>query len=316
MSIVVTGGTGFVGTRLLTHLVSEFSVTCLALNKPEIPVAGVRYLNCDLTDYGTLDAALGAPEIVIHLAALNNVQDSMNRPLAYFETNLRATVNLLEASRTRQVTKVLLASTAALYQAKGHSPIPETTKLAAANPYTATKYGAEFWARIYRVNFGLPVLTLRLFNVYGPGQISAAVIPKIIYQTMTGSKLTLGNVDARRDFVFVDDVASMIKKASKTPWPCSRDEMFAVNVGSGRSHSIREVAHAVAELLGKDMTLQADIDTRSKAADSQYLEADVRKASALFGWRPSHDLKSGLTKTIAWYQDHFEQLERVFRHHE
>lgn len=316
MSIVVTGGTGFIGTRLLIQLASKFPVTCLALGEPVTPVAGVRYLSCDLTDFDKLNAALGSPQIVVHLAALNDVQDSLHRPLAYFEANLRATVNLLEASRVRGVKKVLLTSTAALYQTKGSSSLPETTRTAAANPYTASKYCVELWARIYRVNFGLPVLTFRLFNVYGPGQLNRAVIPKIIYQTMTGNELTLGNVDARRDFVYVGDVAAVITKAVERPWPGGHRTSFAVNVGSGHSHSIKEVASTVAELLGKNTTLQANIGTRPKATENQYLEADVRKASKLFDWRPDHDLKSGLKETVTWYRDHFEQLEKVFRNHD
>jgi len=309
LTIVVTGGTGFIGSRLLARLNARDNVKCIALDTPSIRVPGIAYEQCDLQDYSRLASLLGTPRAVVHLAAMNDARDSLIRPMAYFDANVRSTACLLEACRVHAVKRVVFASTAALYRPADTLPIGESSSVRSDNPYAASKRAAELWAETYQSNFGLQTCTLRLFNVYGPGQLTQAVIPKILYQLMGGQQLTLGNVDARRDFVFVDDVISAIERAIEAPWHA---ELGLINVGAGTSHSIREVAETAARLLGREPAVRENTEHRPVAAEVDFLQADIGRAAKRLGWRPEVDLQGGLEKTIAWYRERFSMLEKTF----
>jgi dTDP-glucose 4,6-dehydratase len=240
---------------------------------------------------------------MLHLAALVAIPFSYYSPDAYVETNVRGTLNVLQAARDLGVERVVTTSTSEVYGTAQVIPITEDHPLKAQSPYAATKIAADQLALSFHHSFGLPVAILRPFNTYGPRQSARAVIPTIICQLAVGHRVVkLGALHPTRDFTFVEDTARGFIQAAS----CDRVVGRVTNIGSGFEISIGETAVQIARLMGVNTEIVTeDKRLRPVAGEVERLLAGVEIARSLFNWNPEHGGRDGflqgLGKTVAWF---------------
>jgi dTDP-glucose 4,6-dehydratase len=259
----------------------------------------------DIRDpHGVRDAMRGCG-VVLHLAALIAIPFSYHSPDAYVDTNVRGTLNVLQAARDLGVDKVVCASTSEVYGTARFVPITEEHPLNAQSPYAATKTAADQLALSFHQSFGLPVAVLRPFNTYGPRQSARAVIPTVIGQIASGQrKVRLGALHPTRDFTYVGDTARGFIQAAECPSTIGR----VTNIGSGFEISIGDTVALIAKVMGADVEIVTDRERmRPAASEVERLFAGVKAAEDLFGWKPEHSgregFAKGLGKTADWFRD-------------
>jgi dTDP-glucose 4,6-dehydratase len=315
--ILVTGADGFIGSHLVETLVREgYAVRAFVfynsfnrqgwLDHADEDVAGhFEVVAGDVRDPHGVREAMRGCDIVLHLAALIGIPFSYHSPDAYLETNVRGTLNVLQAARHFDVTRVICTSTSEVYGTARSVPITEDHPLNAQSPYAATKIAADQLALSFHRSFNLPIAILRPFNTYGPRQSARAVIPSIIGQINAGQrKVRLGALHTTRDFSFVDDIVQGFLQIAN----CAEAIGKVTNIGSGFEISIGDAAALIAETMGAEIQVITDPD-RLRPANSEVerLLAATDKAACMFGWKPQYagcdGFKRGLLKTINWFCD-------------
>lgn len=317
--ILVTGADGFIGSHLTETLVrSGFEVRAFVLYNsfnswgwldycpPDI---GGRFevFSGDIRDpYGVKDAMRGC-DVVLHLAALIAIPFSYHSPSTYVDTNVKGTLNVLQAARELGVSQVIHTSTSEVYGTARFVPITEEHPLQGQSPYSATKIGADHLALSFFSSFGLPVTIARPFNTYGPRQSARAVIPSIIVQlahTRGARPIKLGSLQPTRDFNFVSDTVDGFMSLIGAKGVAG--EVF--NFGSNFEISIRDTATMIAEEMKIPLEIESE-PTRLRPENSEVerLWADNQKARKRLGWAPNYagrdGLKHGLKETVAWFLD-------------
>ena len=258
----------------------------------------------DIRDSVSVMQAMRGCDTVLHLAALIAIPYSYQAPESYVDTNVRGTLNVVQAARELGTAKVVHTSTSEVYGTARIVPITEEHPLQAQSPYAATKIAADQLALSFHRSFGTPVAVVRPFNTYGPRQSARAVMPTVISQLMAGNRVALGALHPTRDFNFVaDTVAGMIAAAES---PNSVGEV--INLGTGFEISIGDTARLIASLMNKEIELVDDSSRyRPAASEVERLLADNTKAQRLLGWQPAFagidGLKRGLLQTIEWFGD-------------
>jgi dTDP-glucose 4,6-dehydratase len=240
-------------------------------------------------------------EIVFHLAALIGIPYSYHSPDVYVDTNVKGTLNVLQAARQLGISKIIHTSTSEVYGTAQFVPITESHPVNPQSPYAATKAGADFLALTFYRSFGIPVTVVRPFNTYGPRQSARAIIPTIITQVLAGKKvLDLGSLTPTRDLNFVKDTAQgFIKAALSDNAPGE-----VVNLGSNYEISIGDLVQKIAGLLGSKITVNSKTERiRPEKSEVERLWADNAKAKELFDWSPRYLLDQGLEETIAWFRN-------------
>jgi NAD dependent epimerase/dehydratase len=315
--VLVTGADGFIGSHLVEHLVrSGRRVRAMALynafdsrgwlDHVDSAVAGqFEVVNGDVRDPSSMRSAVRGCGSVLHLAALIGIPYSYQAPLSYLETNVRGTLNVLEAALAEGVSRVVQTSTSEVYGTAQFVPITELHPLNAQSPYAASKIAADQLALSFHASFGLQVAVLRPFNTFGPRQSLRAVIPAIITQLARGERtLRLGVLHPTRDFNFVADVVSAFASALSAPGAVGQ----VLNVGSGFEIGIGELA----QLIGSEMQVSFELiseETRLRPPTSEVerLLAANERAREVLGWQPKHagaeGLKYGLRSTIEWFRE-------------
>ena len=259
----------------------------------------------DIRDPHGVRTAMKGCDAVLHLAALIAIPYSYHSPDTYVETNVKGTLNVVQAARDLDVAKVVHTSTSEVYGTARFVPITEEHPLQGQSPYSASKIGADQIAMSFFASFSTPVTIIRPFNTYGPRQSARAVIPTIITQIANGKRqIRLGALHPTRDFSFVTDtVAAFIAVLGS-----DQGVGQVINIGSGFEISIRDTAHAIAEIMGAKVELVAD-DQRIRPPNSEVerLWASTEKARELTGWKPRYGgldgLRRGLGETITWFAD-------------
>lgn len=300
MKVVVTGGAGFIGTRLMMHLRQQPWITSVLGLDSNGYGAGV--IKADVRDAAAVDQAVKRAHAVVHLAALISAPDSLNRPTEYMDVNSQGTAVVAEACR-RHGAHLVLASSAAVYGA-ADTPVAENAPYHPNTPYAASKMAAEAIVRGLQTDGGLSATVLRLFNVYGPGQNAdhpyASVVPKFISAALVGEPMILyRRGGATRDFVHVDDVAELIGQVIKN----RVESLGPFNVGTGVETPIGELARLVTEQATAHGASRWEIQEAENArpGDVWYSGADTTRTGRLFpGWQP-RPLASGLAETYEWY---------------
>jgi nucleoside-diphosphate-sugar epimerase len=234
--------------------------------------------------------------LVLHLAGKNSAPQSLVEPYETFDLNVGGTAALLEACRIHPApVTVAVMSTAAVCEAPtGSGAISESAPLGPASPYAASKACAETLVFSYHRSLGVPGIVARLFNVYGPGQLSDAVIPSIIRQMLDGGDLRLGNTAAVRDFIFVDDAVDAFLSLGAAKASAGK----AVNIGTGRGASIAEVVEILRRITGFAGKVIVD-QARLRPRDADAIVADTSRLRELTGWAPATDLERGLAAAVA-----------------
>jgi len=243
--------------------------------------------------------------VVLHLAALIGIPYSYHSPNTYVDTNIKGTLNVLQAARDLAVDQVIHTSTSEVYGSAKFVPITELHPLEGQSPYSASKIGADQMALAFHRSFGTPVTVIRPFNTYGPRQSARAVIPTVITQ-LTGSRgpVRLGSLDPTRDFSFVSDTVGGFVSA------IGNGNTFGqvINLGSGFEVSIAETVEMIAKVMGvtTDVLTQEE-RVRPPLSEVDRLWADNSKARKLLGWQPTYGgiegFKRGLEETVAWFSE-------------
>ena len=254
----------------------------------------------DITDGGSVSAAMQGRDVVFHLAALIAIPYSYSAPLSYVQTNIVGTLNVLEAARRLGTSRVIQTSTSEVYGTAQFVPISETHPLQGQSPYSASKIGADKLAESYFRSFELPVVTVRPFNTYGPRQSARAVLPTIITQCLAGKTVRLGSLTPTRDLNFVSDTAAGFMACAAHPDAVGR----TLNIGSGREISVGDLAQLTASLIGADVRIECeDQRLRPPGSEVERLLADNRLAAEVVGWKPVVSLETGLQRTIDWFRE-------------
>ena len=268
----------------------------LSLLPPEI-FSQIEVIAGDLRDLSAVKAAMSGVSHVFHLGALIAIPYSYLHPAEVVETNVIGTLNVLLAGRELGTERIVHTSTSEVYGTALRVPIDEEHPLQGQSPYSASKIGADKIAESFYLSYGLPVVTLRPFNTYGPRQSARAVIPTIISQALTRDVIKLGNLDARRDLTYVTDTVAGFLRAAQTPGV--EGETF--NLGVGHDVTIAELADKIIALIGRPVTIEADAARlRPVKSEVQRLLSDNRKAQALLDWQPQVSFEDGLRQTIDW----------------
>jgi dTDP-glucose 4,6-dehydratase len=238
------------------------------------------------------------------LAALIGIPYSYDAPLSYVRTNVEGTLNVLQASRGVGVERLVHTSTSEVYGTPQCAPISEDHPLQGQSPYAASKIGADKMAEAFHLSFGLPVVTVRPFNTFGPRQSARAIVPTIVTQCLRGERVVLGNLYPTRDLNFVADTVDGFLRAGTTPGVVGK----VINLGSGRETSVGDLAQTIARLIGKSITIHTDPErVRPRSSEVERLLADRTRAATLLGWEPMIGLEGGLRQTIEWVQAHLDE---------
>ena len=313
--ILVTGADGFIGSHLTETLIrTGYDVRAFVLynsfnswgwlDQCSDDVKGkFEVFAGDIRDpYGVKEAMKGC-DIVLHLAALIAIPYSYHSPDTYVDTNVKGTLNVLQAARELGVRKVVHTSTSEVYGTARFVPITEDHPLQGQSPYSATKIAADQLAYSFYTSFGLPVVIVRPFNTYGPRQSARAVIPTIITQIANGQRqIKLGAVSPTRDFNFMQDTVDCFVAAMNSDQGLGE----VVNIGSNFEVSIGDTALFIAEVMNAEIEIVTD-ETRMRPEKSEVerLWADNDKARQLFGWQPNYGgregFKRGLAETAEWF---------------
>ena len=319
--IFITGADGFIGSHLVEKLVCDgYEVKALAQYNSFNNYGWLNNLNKhvyfdfekvlgDVRDLSQMSELMKGCDIVFHLASLIGIPYSYIAPQSYVDTNITGTLNVLQAARNNQVSKIIHTSTSEVYGTAQFVPISENHPLNGQSPYAASKIGADQIAHSFFSSFNSPVSICRPFNTYGPRQSLRAVIPTIIVQLINGvQKIKLGNIDTTRDFNFVKDtvsgfIAIMLNENSN-------GEVF--NIGSNYEISISKVL----EVISNKMNLNVEIEieqkrTRPKKSEVERLWADNTKALNSLDWTPEYSQISGFEKGIEETINWFSKAENI-----
>jgi len=313
--ILVTGADGFIGSHLTEYLVREgYDVRAFVYYNSFNSWGWLDHCAIDVKDhfevfagdirdpYGVKEAMKGC-DLVLHLAALIAIPYSYHSPETYIETNIKGTLNVLQAAKELGVKRLIHTSTSEVYGTAQFVPITENHRLNGQSPYAASKIGADQLAYSFFTSFNLPVLIIRPFNTYGPRQSARAVIPTIITQIANGkSKISLGETSTTRDFNFIKDTVLGFISALESENGLGE----VVNLGSNSEISILDTVNIIAELMEKKIEINTEsYRVRPENSEVERLWADNSKAKDLFGWRPEYTgitgFKKGLTETINWF---------------
>lgn len=315
--ILITGADGFIGSHLVETLVRQgYKVRAFVLynsfgswgwldqcgidikNQFEVFVGDIR------DPYGVKSAMRGC-DVVLHLASLIAIPYSYHSPETYVDTNIKGTLNVLQAARELGIQRIIHTSTSEVYGTAKFVPISEDHPIQGQSPYSATKIAADQLAYSFFASFNLPVVIARPFNTYGPRQSARAVIPTIITQIASGkSQIKLGAISPTRDFNYIEDTVSGFIAAMNSEKGLGE----VINFGSNFEISIGDTAKLIAEVMNAKIEIITDQDRlRPENSEVERLWADNKKARQLFGWIPNYSgrdgFKRGITSTVEWFMN-------------
>lgn len=313
--ILVTGADGFIGSHLVEELVNlGCNVRAFVLYNsfnswgwldasPKQIKDNIEIFIGDIRDPHGIKEAMKGCDIVLHLAALIAIPYSYHSPDTYIDTNIKGTLNIVQAARELGIEKIVHTSTSEVYGTAQFVPITEEHPLQGQSPYSASKIGADQIAMSFYNSFSTPVAIVRPFNTYGPRQSARAVIPTVITQIANGKqKIKLGALNPTRDFNYVKDtVRGFIAIAE-----CENSVGQVINIGSNYEISIGDTVECIAEVMGAKIEIQTDdLRLRPEKSEVERLWADNAKAKSILGWEPIYGgregFKRGLKETIEWF---------------
>ncbi|OGF16964.1 MAG: NAD-dependent dehydratase [Candidatus Eisenbacteria bacterium RBG_16_71_46] len=317
-SVLVTGAGGFIGSHLVDGLAARGARVRALVHynsrndwglleqMPEPLRARAEVVSGDIRDPFFVDRVVAGVEIVFHLAALIPIPYSYVAPAEFVDTNVRGTLNVLEAVRRHATARMLHTSTSETYGTARYTPIDEKHPLQAQSPYAASKIAADKLAESYGLSFGTPVVVVRPFNTYGPRQSARAFLPTVLAQALTGETVRVGSLDPVRDMNYVGDTVAGFLAAAVAPGI----EGLTINLGSGRGVSMRELLDLALEVTGRTVRIETD-DARIRPEKSEVMElvCDARLARERLGWTPRVGLEDGVRRTAEWIGRHLERYK-------
>ncbi|MEH2114734.1 NAD-dependent 4,6-dehydratase LegB [Nostoc sp.] len=316
IKILVTGADGFIGSHLTEELVRKgYQVRAFVLynsfnswgwldHSPQDIKDSIEVFAGDIRDPHGVKKALEGCDIVMHLAALIAIPYSYHSPDTYIDTNIKGTLNVVQAAKELGLQKIIHTSTSEVYGTARFVPITEEHPLQGKSPYSASKIGADQIAMSFYYSFNTPVIIIRPFNTYGPRQSARAIIPSIISQIASGQhKIKLGALHPTRDFNYVQDTIRGFIAAAQSD---ANGEV--INIGSNYEISIQETVNLIAEAMNAEINIEIEQQRlRPEKSEVDRLWADNTKAKQLLGWKPLYNgkegFKQGLAETIKWFNN-------------
>ena len=307
--VAVTGAGGFIGSHLVEQLVLEGARVKALVHYngrgewgylEELPpsiLAEIEVCPGDVTDAFTMRTFVADQNVVFHLAALIGIPFSYSAPQLYVNTNIQGTLNILEGCRSEKVGRLVHVSTSEVYGTAQYAPIDEKHPLQGQSPYSASKIAADKLVESYHRSFGVPAVTVRPFNTYGPRQSARAIIPAIIIQALKNKCVRLGSLEPIRDLSFVKDtVAGFLSVAAGLGL-----EGRTLNVCSGSGLSIGQLATMILRVMDVRVEIIHDQSrVRPESSEVMKLEGDSNLIRVLTGWQPKYSLNEGLQETISY----------------
>jgi NAD dependent epimerase/dehydratase len=307
---LVTGAGGFIGSHLVEALVARghrvrAMVHYNSQNNwgwletlPKEILAAIEVFPADVSDPMAVHKAVSGCNMVFHLAALISIPYSYVAPASYVETNIKGTLNVLQACLNERVDRLVHTSTSETYGTAQYTPIDEGHPLVGQSPYSASKIAADKLAEAFYRSFSLPVATIRPFNTFGPRQSARAIIPTIITQALSGAEvIRLGSLSPVRDLTYVKDVVSGFMAVAMSDKTVGR----VTNIGSGTGITICELARLVLNICGSAACIVTDEERiRPEHSEVMQLVCDYTRAKKMLKWQPQYTLREGLKETVDW----------------
>lgn len=308
--VLVTGADGFIGSHLTERLLEKgYDVKAFTFYNsfnnwgwldtlPEDKLSEINIFSGDIRDPNGVREAMRGIDMVFHLAALIAIPFSYHSPDSYVDTNIRGTLNVLQAARDLETEKIMITSTSEVYGTAQYVPIDEKHPFQGQSPYSATKIGADRLAESFYRSFQLPVAIVRPFNTYGPRQSARAVIPTIITQLLAGkTEIKLGALTPTRDFNYVKDTTEGFIAIAESDKTVGEE----INIASQKEISIGDLANEIIEQINpKAKVICEEQRNRPEKSEVNRLLGSNEKIIQLTDWRPRYGLSQGLGETIEW----------------
>ena len=317
--VMVTGADGFIGSHLTQQLIREgYDVTafCLynsfgqwgwldTLSKEE--KASMNVVLGDVRDPNGVRVAMKGQDTVFHLAALIAIPFSYHSPDTYVDTNVKGTLNILQAARDLDTRRVLVTSTSEVYGTAQYVPIDEKHPYQGQSPYSATKIGADRIAESFYRSFETPVTIVRPFNTYGPRQSARAVIPTIITQLLSGQEeIKLGSLTPTRDFNYVKDTANGFVTIEKHDNTIGRE----LNIATEKEISIGDLANEMIRQINPNARIICEEQRlRPEKSEVNRLLGTAKELNKLTGWKPNYTFEQGIAETIEWMRANLDRYK-------
>lgn len=311
--VLVTGADGFIGSHLVERLMEEGAnvkafVYYNSFNSwgwldtlPKSKLEQIEIFTGDIRDPNGVRTAVKNCEVIFHLAALIAIPFSYHSPDSYVDTNIKGTLNILQAARQEDCKKILVTSTSEVYGTAKYVPIDESHPFQGQSPYSATKIGADRIAESFYKSFNLPVTIVRPFNTFGPRQSARAIIPTIITQLLAGKKtIKLGSLTPTRDLLYVKDTAEGFLQIAKSYKTIGEE----INIATQREVSMGNLAQSIIQIINPEATIETDeIRLRPENSEVERLLGSNRKIGELTEWKLKYSLEEGLRETIQWFSN-------------
>lgn len=305
MKIIVTGGAGFIGSHVVKHLVGkEYKLVVIddlstsSIDSIKSILGKIVFVYESILNTDRIEEYFKETDILIHLAAIPSVEESIKNPIKVFQVNTLGTMSLLDLARKYNIGRFIYISSAAVYGNPVYTPIDEDHPCKPISIYGISKYSSELLVLNYYRNYGLKCTILRLFNVYGPGMKNGVIYHFIKNMLLNRDIVIYGNGEQTRDFIYVEDVSEAIYYAIRE----SRDNVY--NIGSGQAKSIKQLFNEIKTMTGSSVK---QVYETNRLGDIKHSVADIRKAVNELGWRPRTSLKEGLRKTINYFKQTIAQ---------
>ena len=309
--ILVTGADGFIGSHLVEKLLEEghkvkafiyynsFNSWGWLDTLPKEKLDQIEIFAGDIRDPNGVRTAVKGVDVIYHLAALIAIPHSYHSPDSYVDTNVKGTLNILQAARDYNVERVIVTSTSEVYGTAMYVPIDEKHPKQGQSPYSASKIGADAMADSFYRSFNLPVTIVRPFNTFGPRQSARAVIPTIITQLLSGkTEIKLGALHPTRDLLFVKDTANGFVEIAKSEKTIGHE----INIAKQQEISIQDLAQTLINAINpKAKIISDDIRLRPEKSEVERLLGSAEKIKSLTNWEPKFNLQEGLKQTIEWF---------------
>jgi NAD dependent epimerase/dehydratase len=309
--VLITGADGFIGSHLTEALVNQgYDVRAFVYYNSfnsygwldSIPVeikSRIEFFAGDIRDPNGVREAMKGVDIVFHLAALIAIPFSYHSPDSYIDTNVKGTLNIIQAARDNQVNRVMVTSTSEVYGTAQFVPITELHPKQPQSPYSASKIGADAIAESFYRSFDLPLTIVRPFNTFGPRQSARAVIPTIISQLFNGAEeIKLGDITPTRDLLFVKDTVNGFLKIAE----CNKLIGHEVNIAAHSEISVGDLAQSLINQINPNAKIVSDsVRLRPEKSEVFRLFGSNEKLKSFTDWKQNYSLEEGLAETVEWF---------------
>ena len=311
--VLVTGADGFIGSHLVEYLIEEgFQVKAFVYYNsfnswgwldtlPKEVLNKIEIFTGDIRDPNGVRTVVKGVDMIYHLAALIAIPYSYHSPDSYVDTNVKGTLNVLQAARDFNIERVIVTSTSEVYGTALYVPIDEKHPKQGQSPYSASKIGADAMADSFFRSFNLPVTIVRPFNTFGPRQSARAVIPTIITQLLAGAtEIKLGALHPTRDLLFVKDTVKGFVEIANSSQTIGQE----INIATQQEISIKDLALNIINIINPNAKIiSEDVRLRPEKSEVERLLGSAEKIKSLTKWEPSFNLEQGLQQTIEWFRN-------------